>query len=151
MALEKNQTGIASEFYVAGELSRLGYDVTVTFGNTKSIDLLVHKDDEVYAVQVKGIQQTKSICWNLNKNKLQNKKLILVLVNLHIDDITTKPEFFVLTQAEALDLFINTPKEGENRTYLDYKRVKAMNKYQNRWDVFGKVENAILEDQNIQA
>ena len=71
MALEKSQTGIASEFYVAGELSRLGYDVTITFGNTKSIDLLVHKDDQVYAIQVKGIQQTKSICWNLNKTRFR--------------------------------------------------------------------------------
>ncbi|WP_373708341.1 group I intron-associated PD-(D/E)XK endonuclease [Kaistella sp.] len=51
--LEKNQTGIASEFYVAGELSRLGYNVSVTFGNTKSIDLLVEKNGKTKAVQVK--------------------------------------------------------------------------------------------------
>jgi hypothetical protein len=144
MALEKNQTGIASEFYVAGELSRLGYDVTVTFGNTKSIDLLVHKNDEIYAVQVKGIQQTKSICWNLNKTKFKGRKIILVLVNLHADDINAKPEFFVLTQAEALDLFINTPKEGENRAYLDYNRIKSSNNYKNRWDKLNQPENAAL-------
>lgn len=146
MALEKNQTGIACEYYVAGELSRLGYDVTITFGNTKSIDLLVHKDDEVYAVQVKGIQQTKSICWNLDKTKLKNDKLILVLVNLHIDNPEGKPEFFVLTQPEALELFINTPKEGEKRTYLDYKRLKKMDLYQNKWDVFGRTENVALHE-----
>ncbi|SEW35752.1 hypothetical protein SAMN05428988_4385 [Chitinophaga sp. YR573] len=146
MALEKNQTGIACEYYVAAELSRLGYDVTVTFGNTKSIDLLVHKDDNVYAVQVKGIQQTKSICWNLNKTKFRGKNLILVLVNLHVDDVNAKPEFFVLRQSDALEQFINTPKEGENRTYLDYKRLKAKNIYQNRWDIFNKVENSALQD-----
>lgn len=146
MVLEKSQTGIACEYYVAGELSRLGYDVTITFGNTKSIDLLVHKNDEVYAVQVKGIQQTKSICWNLDKTKLKNDKLILVLVNLHIDNPEGKPEFFVLTQPEALELFINTPKEGEKRTYLDYKKLKKMNLYQNRWDVFGRTENVALHE-----
>jgi hypothetical protein len=144
MALEKNETGIACEYYVAAELSRLGFDVTVTFGNTKSVDLLVHKDDNVYAVQVKGIQQTKSICWNLNKAKFRGKNLILVLVNLHVDDVSAKPEFFALKQPEALELFIDTPKEGENRTYLDYKRLKSMNIYQNRWDIFNKVENSAL-------
>ncbi len=43
LKLEKSQTGIASEFYVAGELSRRGYNITLTFENTKGIDLWVQK------------------------------------------------------------------------------------------------------------
>lgn len=69
--LEKQQTGIACEYYVAGELSRMGYNVSLTFGNTKSIDLLVEKDDTTLAIQVKGIQRTKSICWNFDKTKVK--------------------------------------------------------------------------------
>jgi Holliday junction resolvase-like predicted endonuclease len=146
MALEKQQTGIAAEYYVAAELSRLGYDVTVTFGNTKSIDLLVHKNEEVFVVQVKGIQATKSLCWNLNKNKVADKKkLIIVLVNLHVNDPKAKPEFFVLTQPEAMTLFNDTPKEGMNRTYLDYKKIKLDSAtYQDRWTVFDNVKLAAL-------
>ena len=111
--LEKSQTGIASEFYVAGELSRLGYNVTLTFGNTKAIDLLVQKQNVVLAVQVKGIQTTKSICWNLDKTKISdNPNLYLVLVNLHADRPQTKPEFFILKSTEAKKLFKDTPKGG---------------------------------------
>lgn len=137
LKIDRTQTGIASEFYVAGELSRLGYVVTVTFGNTKAIDLLIQKDDKVYPVQVKGIQSTKSICWNLDKTKVK-ENIYFVLVNLHIDKPDTKPEFFVLTGDEARRLFIDTNAAGEKRTYLDYNKIKKLGIYENRWTIFGK-------------
>ncbi len=133
--LQKVQTGIASEFYVAVELSRLGYNVTFTFGNTKSIDLIVENEAKLISVQVKGIQRTKSICWNLDKTKVK-KGIIYILVNLHVDNIQMKPEFFILTHNEALNLFTDSKKEKEKRTYLDYKKLKALKKYQDRWDIF---------------
>lgn len=117
--LHKTQTGIASEYYVAGELSRMGFNVTFTFGNTKSIDLLVEKEDRLISIQVKGIQRTKSICWNLDKTKIR-KGVVYVLVNLHIDNISAKPEFFILTSDETKELFKDSKKEGEKRAYLDY-------------------------------
>lgn len=131
--LEKQQTGIACEYYVAGELSRLGYNVSLTFGNTKSIDLLVEKDDSTLAIQVKGIQRTKSICWNFDKTKIKTN-ILYVLVNLHADNIDEKPEFFVLTSQEMLDKFIDTPTQGAKRTYLEYKRVKNDLELRNNWE-----------------
>lgn len=131
--LLKTQTGIACEYYVAGELSRLGYNVTLTFGNTKSIDLLIEKDDKVIPIQVKGIQKTLSVCWNLDKRKIK-EKVFYVLVNLHVDKPKDKPEFFILTSSEARELFKNTLKQGENRTYLDYRTLKKLNGYQDCWE-----------------
>lgn len=139
-ALEKQQTGIASEYYVAGELSRLGYNVSLTFGNTKSIDLLIEKDDCTVAIQVKGIQRTKSICWNLDKTKVKSN-ILYVLVNLHVDNIDEKPEFFILTSAEIMEQFKNSLKGGEKRAYLDYNRVKTNSDYKNNW---AKIDAAIL-------
>ncbi len=141
--LERSQTGIASEFYVAGELSRLGYNVTLTFGNSKAIDLLVQKQNIVLAVQVKGMQTTKSIYWNFDETKISDDpNLYLVLVNLHADKPGTKPEFFILKSAEAKQLFTDTPKGKDKRTYLDYNRIKHLHIYEDRWDVFGKTELA---------
>jgi hypothetical protein len=145
--LEKTQTGIASEFYAAGELGRLGYNVTLTFGNTKAIDLLVEKDNKVYKIQVKGIQTSKSLCWNLNKTKV-SEDTYFVLINLHVDQPKVKPEFFILTGKEALSLFKDTKKEGEKRAYLDYNKVKGLgDKYKDRWEIFGKPEK--VEDDLI--
>lgn len=43
--LDKSNTGISSEFLVAGELARRGFNVTMTFGNTKkALDLIVEKE-----------------------------------------------------------------------------------------------------------
>lgn len=133
LKLQRTQTGIAAEYYVAGELSRLGYNVTFTFGNTKSIDLLIEKDDTIIAIQVKGIQRTKSICWNLDKTKVK-ANIFYVLVNLHVDEPTAKPEFFVLSSNEALELFTSPPKLGDKRAYLDYKKLKNLEIYQDKWN-----------------
>ena len=137
--LEKSQTGIASEFYVAGELCRLGYNVTLTFGNTKAIDLLIQKEGRVLAVQVKGIQADRSICWNLDKTKISDDpNLYLVLVNLHVDTPTVKPDFFILSAKEAQNLF--TDSKDSKRSYLDYNKIKKLDNYQDKWDKFGRVE-----------
>jgi len=56
--LEKIQTGIDSEFYVADELCRLGYNV-------------------------KGIHSSASLCWTVYKTKITDD--IFLLVNLHVD------------------------------------------------------------------
>lgn len=130
--LQRTQTGIAAEYYVAGELSRLGYNVTFTFGNTKSIDLLIEKDDTIIAIQVKGIQRTKSICWNLDKTKVK-ANIFYVLVNLHVDKPTAKPDFFILSSNEALELFTSPPKLGDKRAYLDFKKLKNLEIYQDKW------------------
>lgn len=130
--LNNSQTGIAAEYYVAGELSRLGYNVTFTFGNTKSIDLLIEKDEITIAIQVKGIQRSKSVCWNLDKTKVK-PNVFYVLVNLHVDTTSTKPEFFVLSYNEALELFTSPPKLGDKRAYLDYKKLKNLATYQDNW------------------
>jgi hypothetical protein len=139
--LEKQQTGIACEYYVAGELSRLGYNVSLTFGNTKSIDLLIEKEDATLAIQVKGIQRTKSICWNFDKTKVKDN-ILYVLVNLHADIIEEKPEFFILTSQEMLDNFNDTPTQGNKRTYLDYKKIRNELKFKNNW---GKID-AVLRN-----
>lgn len=127
--LHKTHTGIASEFFVAGELARRGFNVTLTFGNTKAIDLLIEKNGTLIPVQVKGMQRTSSICWNVNLEKLNDKSLIFVLINLHADTFQ-QPEYFVLTAAEVKQHFKPT---NSGRDYLDYNLAKKLD-LKDRWD-----------------
>jgi hypothetical protein len=127
--LQKASTGIASEFLVAGELARRGFNVTMTLGNTKAIDLLVEKGGKLVAVQVKGIQRTASICWNISLSKIEGNAVIYVLVNLHSDTFQP-PEYFVLTDEEVKEHFKPT-KSG--RDYLDYNYV-LKHDFKDRWD-----------------
>ncbi len=134
--LPKTHTGIASEFLVAGELARRGYNVTLTMGNTKAIDLLIEKNGILIPVQVKGIQRTASICWNISLNKIQGHSVMYVLVNLHSDTMD-QPEYFILTEEDVVGNFKPT-KSG--RDYLDYKLACRLN-FKNRWEKILGIEN----------
>jgi len=127
--LHKSNTGIASELLAAGELGRRGFNVTLTFGNTKAIDLLVEKNGKLVPIQVKGIQRTASICWNINLSTLKNESLVFVLVNLHADSLN-HPEYFILTYD---DVKANFKPTKSNRDYLDYNLAKKLG-FQNRWE-----------------
>jgi len=127
--LHKSITGISSEFFTAAELSRRGFNVTLTFGNTKAIDLLVERNGKLIPIQVKGIQRTASICWNVNLSKLVDENLFFVLVNLHADTMS-QPEYFILSKNEVQQHFKPT-KTG--RDYLDYNYIKKLD-FQDKWD-----------------
>ena len=127
--LHKSNTGIASELLVAGELARRGYNVTITLGNTKSIDLIIEKDGKLIPVQVKGIQRKKSGNWNVNLIKLKSQLLIYVLVNLNADNLH-QPEYFILTEVEVKNHFIATDSE---RDYLTYNKALQLG-FKDRWD-----------------
>ena len=129
--MPKTHTGIASEFLVAGELARRGYNVTLTMGNTKAIDLLIEKNGTLIPVQVKGIQRTASICWNLSLKKIQGHSIMYVLVNLHADTME-QPEYFILSEEDVTNSF---KPANSGRDYLDYKLAIKLG-YKDKWDKF---------------
>ncbi len=134
MAIDKNQTGLASEFFVAAELFRRKWDVTLSFGNTKRFDLIASKDKKEITIQVKGIYATKSGNWNINKEKLKSEKtLIIIFVNLNSDKLDLAPEYFILTALEALEFVVDKNKANESvkQNYLPYNRLKS---FKNNWE-----------------
>jgi predicted AAA+ superfamily ATPase len=126
--LHKSNTGISAEFFVAAELARRGFNVTLTFGNTKSIDLIIEKEGRLIPVQVKGIQRIKSICWNISMDKLDPKNILYILVNLNADSLE-QPEYFILTENEVREHFKPT---NSKRDYLDYNYAKKLG-FQDAW------------------
>jgi hypothetical protein len=50
--MDKQNTGFAAEFIVVAELARRDYNVAVTFGNTKKIDILIEKNGISKQIQV---------------------------------------------------------------------------------------------------
>lgn len=126
--LTKNHTGISAEFFVAAELSRRGYNVTFTLGNTKAIDLIIERDTQLVSIQVKGIKRTKSICWNLKRAAIR-ASIIYVFVNLHADTLLS-PQYFVLTSEEVAK-HLKPTKSG--RDYIDYNYLKK-NGFENGWE-----------------
>jgi hypothetical protein len=131
--ISKTHTGISSEFFAAAELARRNFNVTMTFGNTKAIDLLAEKDDRLFTIQIKGIQRKKSICWNLSIDKV-NDSYFYIFVNLNSDTLEA-PEYFILTGVDAKK-YLKPTKTG--RDYIDYNFLKRQTDSENRWDKFSK-------------
>ena len=129
--LDKSQSGIAGEFCAAGELARRGFNVSLTFGNTKAIDLLVEKDGKNLAVQVKAIQSVRSVGWSIPYTKI-NQEMYYVLVQLNADKLDYSPEFFPISGMLLKQLI---KKVNSGRDYIDYNPLKKLN-LQSNWDIF---------------
>lgn len=128
-SLHRNQTSLAAEFYAAAELIRRNFVVSVTFGNTKAIDLLAERAGKLYALQVKGIQSKESISFNLSRTSIR-KGTFYVFVNINAVSLST-PEFFILTSEEVVG-HLKLAKSG--RDWIDYNYLKK-NGFGDRWNV----------------
>jgi hypothetical protein len=80
---KKYQTQWASQFYVAAELTRRGYLVSLTFGNTSETDLLVYCPSRgQFTVDVKG-QSTRNF-WLLRRRELRQHYFTYTEFNWYI-------------------------------------------------------------------
>jgi hypothetical protein len=138
--MDKNLTGIAAEYATAAELSRRGFNVSMTFGKTKAIDLLVEKDGKLTAIQVKGIWNNASQAWNMSIDKIQANiaeqkynNVMYVCVNLHADTLIA-PEFFIMTPEEICEYAKPT---GNGRDYMRCKVVREAEVFKDAWHKIG--------------
>jgi hypothetical protein len=130
--LDKTLTGISAEMFAAGELARRGFNVTITFGNTKAIDLLTEVDGRLLKFQVKGMQSKKSICWNVT-SLTPSKDLYFIFINLNADKLDIAPDFFVLS-SEEVDQHLKRVASG--RHYIDYNYL-VKNGFSGGWEKLG--------------
>lgn len=125
-------TNTASELFVASQLSRLGYAVTITFGNTKVIDLMVaHSDGKrMVSIDVKGLKSKTN--WPLTP-KLKSKTHFFVLVSYlnKFRELKENPEVFVIPSIE-IEKILGSWSGNKNVTAVGYSKIKA-SKYKDAW------------------
>lgn len=130
---ESISTNLASEFYIAALLFRLGYTVTITLGHTKEIDLIVaNEDGKKISIDVKGLIGKTN--WPI-KPKLKKEDHFYVLVT-YMDkfrDLKVIPEVFIIPSQEINILITN----WKNRSGVTYKMLRN-SKYKNAWDLLFK-------------
>ncbi len=71
--MDSQISGMAGEFLVAGKLFKRGFQVSVTMGNAKAIDLFVYnpKTTRTFNVQVKTLRYKN--CFSHTKRMYQRK------------------------------------------------------------------------------
>lgn len=140
------QAGIAGEYFVAAELSRLGYVASLTLRNTKGIDILASNADATRSVgiQVKTSQGSRPD-WMLNQKAEADlaENLFYVFVCLPTQG---QPAYHIVPRRNvALAVrkdhreWLDAPGRG-GRRHRDnpVRRFRDPElKYRDRWDLLG--------------
>ena len=95
--LSKGITGIAGEYFVAGELSRRGFMASITLRNNDSIDIHASKisDSKIFAIQVKTSQYSNRK-WPVGEKAEKLKADTVVYVFVVFKAVNERPEYFIV-------------------------------------------------------
>jgi hypothetical protein len=154
--LSTGLTGVAGEYFVAAELSRLGYIASITLRNTRGVDILASDADATRSVgiQVKTSQRSEPE-WLVNEKVEQfvggevAKNLFFVFVCLN--DLGA-PTYYVVPREDVAGYcrdnhrrWLETPgrkgqphKDTAMRVFRDPE-----GRYRDRWDLLGLGSNVV--------
>lgn len=121
MKIDKNNSGLSGEYFVAAELYRRGWSVGMTIGNAKSIDIFAEKNNIKVDVQVKSIFHKESVGWPIKKSQIK-KGCIYIFVNLNGDDMES-PDYYILNSMETNDII----RQYSTRDIVNLSDVKKIN------------------------
>lgn len=138
-------SGVAGEYFVAGELSRRGLIASITLRNTRGVDVLVAGEDATRSagVQVKT-NQGSSKSWMLTKKAeaLENDGLFYAFVNLN--GLDAEPTYHIVPSAIVAERcrsshseWLATPGRGGRPHQDNSIRIfaDAEDVWKDRWDV----------------
>ncbi len=120
------RTGIAGEFYVAGELSKRGWIATLTAKNTPIVDILASRPTgDVHArIQVKTRSSSYRRAHRVGAITMREDRDFLVLVDIGDED--EYPRYWIVPASVACELVVN-----------QQIRTADVAQYENRWDLLG--------------
>jgi hypothetical protein len=139
--------GISGEYFVAAELSRLGYIASITLRNTRGIDILATNAaaSQSAEIQVKTSRDRKKD-WMMNAKGESYHSPTHFYVFVNLNGPLERPSFHVVP-SEIVARYIHdshrkwlaTPnKKGGKHTDTPMRRFKdPTNQYLDRWDLLG--------------
>ncbi|GAA0263834.1 hypothetical protein LNAOJCKE_2250 [Methylorubrum aminovorans] len=113
-------THMAGEMFVAAELAKRGYSVSLTMGNAKAVDLFAERNGRAICVQVKAIAHKRNVGWPLpfDKSKIIDRVLYVCVV---LNEIGVAPTYYVLPPNEVRE----RGRWYETRATLDIGRLRG--------------------------
>jgi hypothetical protein len=109
---DSQQRGLAGEYYVASIMSRLGYDIAITIGRAKIIDMMIRASNgKAISIQVKTTYSYND--WLAHEFN-PNPNLVVALVRLG-KDVHQQPEVYFLPSKKAKSLLTHKYKTHSPR------------------------------------
>lgn len=113
-------THIAGEMFVAAELAKRGYSVSLTMGNAKAVDLFAELDGHAICVQVKALAHKRNVGWPLpDKQKILPNVLYVCVV---LNELHEPPTYYVLPPEKVLE----HGRWYDRRAILDIARIRDL-------------------------
>jgi hypothetical protein len=126
---------LAGEYFVAAELHKRGYTVALTIGNAKAVDLIVEHERKTICIQVKAIQQRKSVGWPILRSKVLPK---VVYVFICLNENEEPPTYFLALPGEIRSKIKEyKTSDGQKRGIINYGQIDN-DKFKNQWPKIDK-------------
>ena len=144
--LSNGLTGIAGEYFVAAELSLLGFMASITLRNNDSIDIHasnLKKKDKMFAIQVKT-SQVNNRKWILNKKSELSSSESHFYIFVSLKGERERPDYFIIPSKtlakivkESHSRWLLTPgKKGQTHKDTDMRQFEdKKGEYLERWDL----------------
>jgi hypothetical protein len=137
--LNKNTSHLAGEFLVAGELSRRGYPVSITFGNAKSVDIYADVHNGTIRVDAKAGRGKTNFPLEEKSVKEQVFYIFVYLQTPNKMEENVPPEYFIVP---GKDIISKKLIYGwRTRHGIKYSTLKK--EYKDRWDLLPHPEESI--------
>ena len=141
--IDKTLQGISGEYFVAGELSRLGYIASLTLKNTKGVDILVTDNNGKKHALIQ-VKTTKHKDWLLSKKAENFVGFTLYYVFVKLDTGGNPIKYYIVPSNDVANYvtkshrkWLETPgKQGQKHndsTMRTFCIDEDDEKYLNRW------------------
>ena len=129
-------SSMAGEFLTAGKLFKRGYQVAVTMGNAKAIDLFIHNPitDKTFTVQVKALRQKNYFPIRREDIKSDHVYVFVILK----PDLLTEDYFIIRGEAILSDInrFFGTSYIREKPSTFPGIYHKTLDEFKDNWKLF---------------
>jgi len=131
----RNTSHLAGEFLVAGELSRRGYPVSITFGNAKSVDIYADAYSTTIRVDAKAGRSKSN--WPINENSVSPDTyyIFVYLQTQNMVEGNIAPEYFIVCGKEIISKKLI--KKWGTRQGIPYSTLNT-DEYKERWNLLPK-------------
>lgn len=129
--IDKTSVGLASELSVASKLIKLGCQVSLTLGHTKSVDIHASKNGNNHSIQVKGAQKNKaksnSCSWRINKANI-DIGMIYIFVNLNLNFQNANEDIYIISGNDLILLI-------QGKSPQEYVYSNKLKNYKDNWSL----------------
>ncbi len=126
-------TGLSGEYFVAAELLKRNFQVAMTIGTAKAIDLIAIDDSigKTFKVQVKTLRSQN--CFTLHTSKIIPEAIYFFVF---LNEIEVEPSYFIVKGEELLD----RPKHFYGSSLGREDKRETVNQgplqeFKNRWSI----------------